>query len=141
MAGSDPKPLGSFIDEMRAFHTFYESVALASDTQLLWFYLFLDCNEAHWPERLPYLARNYAYAMDRPVRQVRQGMKDLVELGLATHHGRNQASQSVTLHSVVPMARIIKNRPITTPLYQALDIPRHYTAYDPHRVARMLKRY
>lgn len=142
MAGckNAPRPLGSFIDEMRAFHTLYESLNLSADAKLLWFHLFLDANEAHWPERLPYRAGTYAYAMDRPVRRVREGMKELVELGLITHHGRNQGGQSVTLHSAVPMAHIVKTRPITTPLYLALGIPSHYTTSNPRRTARIYKR-
>ena len=140
-ASAQTRPLGSFIDEMRAFHTLCGSVAVGPDARLLWFQLFLDINEARWPEALPYKAAHYAYSLDLSVRRIRDAMKELVILKLAVHHGRNQKHQSVTLNSVIPMAGIVRDHPITVPLHQALGIPSKYTAHDPGRMARFTCRY
>jgi len=123
-------PRGTFIDEMRAFRTFYDNVRISLDAQVLWLHLFLEANDAHWPERLPYLASTWACLLDMPVRRVRRAMDELVELRLVTHHGRNQKRQSVTLESCVPMARIIRSHTGPVPLYEELDLPKKYFGVD-----------
>lgn len=126
MAGFERARRGTFIDEMRAFRTFYESVQVSLDAQVLWLHLFLDANEAHWPERLPYHASTMACLLDMPVRRVRRAMDELAALHLVTHHGRNQKRQSITLESCIPMARIIRRHTGPVPLHVELNLPSEY---------------
>lgn len=122
-----PKPLGTIIDELRAFYKVRDAVPMISaDAQLLWLCLLLESNDKRWPVPLPFRANDYAVTMNVSVRRVRAALKELEELHMTTHHGYNQASQSVTLWSWIPAARLVKDRKLwdPVPLWVKLGIPK-----------------
>ena len=122
-----PKPLGTIIDELRAFYKVRDSVPMISaDAQLLWLCLLLESNDKRWPAPLPFRVNDYAVTMNVSARRVRAALRELEELHMITHHGYNQARQSVDLWSWIPAARLVKDRKLwdPVPLQVKLGIPK-----------------